>query len=861
MTGTSALRPGDPGQVGPYRLTHRIGEGGQGAVFLGTAPSGEIVAVKLLHARFSGDAKARTRFAAEVATAQRVAPFCTAGVLDADVSGHIPYIVSEYIDAPSLNEVVTAQGPREGPALDRLAIGTITALAAIHQAGIVHRDFKPSNVLMAQDGPRVIDFGIARALDATGTLSSTAVGTPAYMAPEQISGEAVGPPADVFAWGSTMVYAASGSPAHGWDSIPAVMHRILNAPPDLGPLTGPLRELVARCLAKDPAARPDTQQVLIRLLSDAGALPRPESVLSRGAQAAAPMLVPPVPAPASWTPPPPGPAPVADGTDPLPPGTAPRRRTARRRVPAVAAALGVILVGSVVAVKLSGAPDPAVPPAGKLGGTLHMALAPPAHLDPSQAVYGSDLTIVKQLFTGLTETGTDGSVYKRLATSVTPDPTCRTWKISLRSGTTFSDGEPVDAAAFLRGWNRAAQAGGSASVLLHDIAGFGEVTAGRSAAMSGARAGAGGALEVSLTGPDCEFDRRLAGPVFYPVPKSAGRYDNAVYNNRPVGNGPFTVGVYQPGRRLTLLRNDSWAFPKARLDSVTVDLTTDAATTGLAGFATGLQDWAVLDAGSAPTAVAQHRSDGELFERNVYGMQFLQALTVRGPMKSLQARLAVSYALNRPELTSVLYDGTRTPATGFVPAALPGFGTGGRCLSCVAYDTGKATSYARQADLPPGSAVTIAASGTTAGAMAAVQSRLQSVLGWKVTIDTQQDYSTLDAKLSAPAATGLAGYAWFADYPSAGEYLATFFGSASTANHTGWHNARFDQLLAQAKASPDATTRVQLVQQAEQLVLADLPVIPLWNYAEVRLANTKRFTGLAQDYDGDPTLATAALRG
>src|SRR6266545_3317017 len=211
MPQAAPLRSGDPARVGAYRLIGRLGEGGQGTVFLGavapaddTDPEGTPVAIKLLHARLSGDAKARSRFAAEVAVAQRVSPFCTARILDADVQGDTPYIVSEYIDGHSLQDIVTAEGPRTGTALHRLAIGTITALTAIHQTGVVHRDLKPSNVLLAADGPRVIDFGIARALDATGTLSSTTVGTPAYMSPEQISGALAGPATDVFAWGCTI---------------------------------------------------------------------------------------------------------------------------------------------------------------------------------------------------------------------------------------------------------------------------------------------------------------------------------------------------------------------------------------------------------------------------------------------------------------------------------------------------------------------------------------------------------------------------------------------------------------------------------------------------------------------------------
>src|SRR3954469_9991822 len=205
MPETAPLRANDPEQLGAYRLTGRLGEGGQGVVYLGEDTEGERVAVKLLHAQFSGDTKARARFAGELSSAKRVAPFCTARILDADVDGEIPYLVSEFIDGPSLRGVVDTDGPRGGNSLQRLAIGTVTALAAIHEAGIVHRDFKPTNVLLASDGPRVIDFGIARALDASGTVSSTTVGTPSYMSPEQIAGEVAGPPTDVFAWACTIV--------------------------------------------------------------------------------------------------------------------------------------------------------------------------------------------------------------------------------------------------------------------------------------------------------------------------------------------------------------------------------------------------------------------------------------------------------------------------------------------------------------------------------------------------------------------------------------------------------------------------------------------------------------------------------
>ncbi|WP_433234861.1 serine/threonine-protein kinase [Actinomadura nitritigenes] len=291
------LRAGDPGQIGVYRLTGLLGEGGQGSVYRGEAPDGSPVAVKLLHARFGEDAKARSRFAAELSHAQRVAPFCTARVLDADLEGDQPYIVSEFVGGPSLAEAIATAGPSQGSALDRIAIATVTALAAIHEAGIVHRDFKPNNVIMGADGPRVIDFGIARALDATGTLSSAIIGTPAYMAPEQIAGGVIGPAADIFAWACTVAYAASGATPFGRDSIPTVMHRILNEEPDLRGMTSPLRDLVSACLAKDAADRPTAREVLLDLLGGNESASIAQTLLDEGARATSPPLASPDPRP------------------------------------------------------------------------------------------------------------------------------------------------------------------------------------------------------------------------------------------------------------------------------------------------------------------------------------------------------------------------------------------------------------------------------------------------------------------------------------------------------------------------------------------------------------------------------------
>jgi hypothetical protein len=279
------LQPDDPQQIGDYRLTGLLGMGGQGTVYLGVGPDGPPVAIKVLHRRFAGDAKARQRFVREVETAGKVFEF-TARVLEAGEHETAPYIVSEYIAGESLEDFVASHGPYEPGALRRLASGTVTALAAIHAAGIVHCDFKPGNILLGSDGPRVIDFGIARALSTVSPLGGSKIGTPAYMAPEQITQGTIGPHTDMFAWASSMVYAATGTPAFGQDdNSNGVMYRIVHDEPDLSAVPDTLRDVVSACLIKQPDRRPAATDVLLSLL---GHQPSP-SLMPFGAQIGDPL--------------------------------------------------------------------------------------------------------------------------------------------------------------------------------------------------------------------------------------------------------------------------------------------------------------------------------------------------------------------------------------------------------------------------------------------------------------------------------------------------------------------------------------------------------------------------------------------
>jgi serine/threonine protein kinase len=273
------LRPDDPRKVGGYALIGRLGEGGQGVVYLGKDGDGGLVTVKLLRGGSAASPRARNRFIKEAAAARRVVAPHTARILDAEVTGDRPYIVSEFVEGPTLQSIVAEKGPLAGPELRRIALRTAGALTAIHKAGIVHRDFKPGNVVIGSQGAKVIDFGVARALDSETPQTSHPVGTPAYMAPEQIEDHPIGPPADVFAWGASLVYAATGRPPFGdGPSSAAVMRRIVDREPDLGLLKGSLRGLVARCLDKEPAARPTAAEIVRFLRSEAKPKPKPTKV-------------------------------------------------------------------------------------------------------------------------------------------------------------------------------------------------------------------------------------------------------------------------------------------------------------------------------------------------------------------------------------------------------------------------------------------------------------------------------------------------------------------------------------------------------------------------------------------------------
>jgi WD40 repeat protein/tRNA A-37 threonylcarbamoyl transferase component Bud32 len=257
------LKAGDPELVGGYRLLGRLGTGGMAQVFLGTSPGGRKVAVKRIRPEYADDAEFRRRFAREIAAARQVGGFHTAAVVDADPDADPPWMVTAYIPGPSLSEAVGQNGPLDQTQVRELGAALAEGLTAIHACGLIHRDLKPGNIILGPDGPRIIDFGIARTANASHlTTVNALIGTYGYMAPEQLGRKEVTSRSDIFALGGVLVFAATGHGPFDADELPAVIGRILSEPPDLAPLTGSLRDILGACLNKDPASRPSLDELI-----------------------------------------------------------------------------------------------------------------------------------------------------------------------------------------------------------------------------------------------------------------------------------------------------------------------------------------------------------------------------------------------------------------------------------------------------------------------------------------------------------------------------------------------------------------------------------------------------------------------
>jgi len=407
------LTADDPLQVSVFRMHSRLGAGGMGRVYLATSPGGRAVAVKVVHPELARDPEFMRRFRREVEAAEAVSGVYTAPVVGAGPDDNPPWLATAYVPGPSLSELVAATGPLPEAAVWRLAGGLVEALQAIHGRGLVHRDLKPGNILIAADGPRVIDFGISRAMHGIAlTATHTTMGTPAFMSPEQAESRDIGPASDVFSLGSVLAFAATGTAPFDGGDMMSVLYRIVHAEPDLSRLSPALGGLVTGCLAKDPASRPSLTALLGTVTAAAESFPEnapgqfwPDPVAGAIARHVAPMsgaglagqagYVTPGSPPATYYPGPqagyPAPQPgtiypghMAGTTAPpgqspstVSPGPGPGRGSSRRWLLAIGgAAVAAAAIGATLAVVL--APDPAT-------STHTTSQAPPSRTATTQA--------------------------------------------------------------------------------------------------------------------------------------------------------------------------------------------------------------------------------------------------------------------------------------------------------------------------------------------------------------------------------------------------------------------------------------------------------------------------------------------
>jgi hypothetical protein len=446
------LQAGDPRRIGPYALLGRLGSGGMGQVFLGRSPGGRLVAVKVIHAPLARDPGFRARFAREVAAARKVSGLFTAPVVDAELDGPDPWLVTAYVPGLSLADAVARHGPLPEASTAALAAGLAEGLSAIHAAGVVHRDLKPSNVLLARDGPRIIDFGIAWAAEATAlTGTGFLIGSPGYMSPEQAQGHAVGPASDIFSLGAVLGFAVTGQGPFGTGDTAALLYRVVHGKPELGEVPGPLRPLLRRNLAKEPARRPTAEVFLANLTAAYPSAPDltgdwlPAPVLAastapaldpdagrreRAARGAAGPPTPPTQTPAAHQARPAGPAPPAaepartGARAPSPPQVRPAGLTARRRWRwswvAAGGTVGAAVIAVVIVVLLPRSPAAPTVPSTRASGTsaaghhVRSGATPTPGSTPSPSITPSPVTtpaheelLLTQLRTGDCLTGSN----------------------------------------------------------------------------------------------------------------------------------------------------------------------------------------------------------------------------------------------------------------------------------------------------------------------------------------------------------------------------------------------------------------------------------------------------------------------
>ncbi|MCF3102703.1 ABC transporter substrate-binding protein [Streptomyces roseoverticillatus] len=515
---------------------------------------------------------------------------------------------------------------------------------------------------------------------------------------------------------------------------------------------------------------------------------------------------------------------------------------------------------------------------GKGGGaTFRLGITEPKSIDPINAQESEGTLVARQLFVGLYDVKDDGTLAPKLAESAKPNDAGDEWTFTIKKDTKFSNGEPVNAEAFIRGWTRVATKASASDVAYHmnGIAGYKELNGGSSDKFSGLSAEGDYTLKVKLSAPDFEFDKKTAHPAFSPMPKVAGAGDNKSFNDAPIGNGPFKMsGSWEHNKKITLVRNDDYGLEKAKLDKVELAILNPAngVTLEYKGFESGQFDWARMPVPQMPGAKTKYEPQGEWLKADVAGINYISPFNEVGPMKSADARKAISYAIDRAEIAKGVFQGLQEPATALLPPNFKEVYKADVCSSCVKQDKAKAKEYAEKAGLKSGDTLDF---GYNTGAgheewVQAVAKQVEDVLGLKVKLNGLPFKEALERQ-QVKGTEGIWRQAWSADYPTADNFFSPLLstnginpdasGKALGDNRGRYSNPKFDELLVKARQTKDAAERAKIYNEAEKLAIdEDQAVIPTWKRTQYRLVNSKKFTNVKIDFYEDPNLAEIGVK-
>lgn len=517
--------------------------------------------------------------------------------------------------------------------------------------------------------------------------------------------------------------------------------------------------------------------------------------------------------------------------------------------------------------------------AGKQGGVFRIGIVEPTAIDPYNSQESEGILVTKQLFVGLVKVDDKtAELIPGVAEKWSKNDDCTQWTFNLRSGTTFSNGDPVDAQAFIRGMTRSAKQKAASDVAYHmaGIDGYEAIhgsgaenaPAAKADTFSGLSAPDANTLQVKLSAPDCEFDKKTLQPVMSPVPASAGDADNKAFNDMPIGNGPFKMKEpWKHDQSITLVRNDSYFGTKANLDEVDITLlpSTGALEAEYKGVQSGQFDFARIPPTLIPQAKAEFEPKGAFIHELTNGINYLLVNVVNPPLNKVDARKAISLAIDRDAIIAGVFKGLQTKATSIVPPPFKAYYQAGVCDVCDKPDIPKAKELAAKAGLTPGTKVTLSfnTGGGHEGWVQAIQQQLQDNLGLKVELGPYP-FKELLQKEAAKDATGLFRAAWSADYPSAENFLFPLLSKDSLPpgdNRGRYQNTAFDDLLTQARKTPDEGKRADLIKQAEKIAIGDdLALIPLWYRDQYRVYDSSKWQNVGIDFNENPTLATLSLK-